>query len=153
MDSQSNNIYSRALAEAKNELTSIRFEIESLTKRQAQLEAVIANLTPLLPQAALTLNFPKVDVPVVSSTLPPQPIWKSILLSINGKASAFTVKDALMGLERIGRPVESPNKFQIVRAVLTKKTMNFEQTGPGVFRVKSSEEDKAETEEATEVAS
>jgi len=138
---QATIVYSRALTEAKNELLDLSSQVEALLKRKAQLEAVIANLAPLIPQANPTLNFPKQDIPVVATTLPPQPIWKSILLSINGKGDGFTVKDALQGLERIGRPIESPNRFQIVRAVLTKKTENFKQIGPGVFAIKGNEKE------------
>jgi hypothetical protein len=137
----SQNIYSRALAEAKSELSGITYEIETLTKRKAQLEAVVANLAPLLPQVSPTLKFPPAEN-VVSSSLPPQPIWKSILLGINGKGDSFTVKDAIEALERIGRPVESPNRFQIVRNVLKKKTENFESLSTGVFRVRRAEQEK-----------
>jgi hypothetical protein len=150
MDVPSNSIYSRALAEAKSELLAVGYEIEALSKRKEQLEAVIANLSPLLPQAASpTLNFPKQEISVVSPSLPPQPIWKSILQSINGKGDSFTVKDALQGLERIGRPIESTNRFQIVRAVLTKKTENFIQTGPGVFAVKRNEKEVSPIEKTS----
>jgi len=141
MDSAQNNIYSRALAEARSELLSLSLEMEWRLKRKAQLEAVIANLEPLLPQTVPTLNFPKQEIPVVSTALPSQPIWKSILLSINGKGESFTVKDAVQALERIGRPVESQNRFQIVRSVLTKKTENFTQIGPGMFAVKGKEKE------------
>ncbi len=136
------SIYSRALAEAKVELLKLTYEIESLSKRKAQIEAVIANLTPLLPQVASpTLNFPKQDIPVVSTALLEQPIWKSILQSLNGNEDSFSVRDAIDALERIGRPIESPNRFQIVRAVLKKKTDNFEQIKPGVFAIKRKEKE------------
>lgn len=147
MDLTVNNIYSRALAEAKNELAGIRYEIETLTRRQAQLEAVISNLSPLLPQVAPTLNFPPAER-VVSTAVPTQPIWKSIVMSINGKGDNFTVKDAIEALARIGRPVESPNRFQIVRNVLKKKTENFEQIDQSTYRLKIKEKE-ASTEEKT----
>jgi hypothetical protein len=137
MDNVQNGIYARALAEAKGELLSLSHQIDGLSKRKAQVEAVIANLEPLIPQnPAPTLNLFMPDVPIVSNGLPSQPIWKSILLSISDKSDSFSVKDALQALDRIGRGIESPNRFQIVRAVLTKKTENFERIGVGLFRVR-----------------
>jgi hypothetical protein len=145
-----NSIYARALAEAKQELLALRLQMEALTKREEQVEALIANLAPLLPEPAKpTLNFPQSDLPAIPAALPPQPIWKSIVQSINGKGEGFTVKDALQALERIGRPVESPNRFQIVRAVLTKKTQNFTQIGPGMFALVDRNEKEVSPEEET----
>lgn len=137
METTATSIYTRALTEAQTELVGIRQEYDRLAKRKAQLEALIANLTPLLPASANVLGFPEDaadDYQIGEKPL--QPIWKSILQSINGKHNSFSVKDALEGLERIGRGVDSPNKFQIVRAVLIRKTENFEKIGPGEFRVK-----------------
>lgn len=137
-------IYARALAEAKQEHLSLCLQMEAMLRRKEQLEALIANLSPLLPEPKTdpTLNFPEGEVPAITGPLRPQPIWKSIVQSIKGKGEAFSVKDALQALERIGRPIESPNRFQIVRAVLTKKTQNFKQIGPGLFALV----DKNETE-------
>lgn len=144
------SIYARALAEAKQELLTVGLQMSSLIKRKEQLEAVIANLSPLLPEPTKpTLNFPQGDLPPIPAALPPQPIWKSIIQSINGKSDGFTVKDALQALERIGRPIESPNRFQICRAVLKKKTDNFEQTAPGKFVVKKRNEKEVSPEEKT----
>jgi hypothetical protein len=144
------NIYGRALSEAVSELGIVKGELNKLSKRKAQLEAFIANTEPLVPESLPTLQFP--EPPIAETTiapvrLPAQPIWKSILLSINGKGDSFTVKDALQGLERIGRPIVSPNKFQIVRAVLTKKTDNFEQIGPGLFCMKKAGREKEASSE------
>lgn len=145
-----NSIYARALAEAKQEHLAICFQLDTMTKRKEQLEAVIANLSPLLPQeASPTLDFPKQEPPVLRAALAPQPIWKSILQAINGKGESFTVKDALQALERIGRPIESPNKFQIARAVLKKKTENFKQIAPGTFAVVRRNEKEVPSEEKT----
>ena len=116
----------------------MRSEFERIAKRKAQLEAFIANTEPLVPVREVTLEFPAQELPpfVLPTKEVHAPIWKSITLAINGKGESFSVRDALEALERIGRPVGSPNKFQIVRAVLKKKTENFEQTAPGLFRVK-----------------
>jgi hypothetical protein len=155
------DIYSRALAEAKNELANLRVEFDRLAKRKAQLEAFITNTEPLLPAKPATLHFPPEVIenppfPVPKFPQEEVPIWKAIVLSINGKGESFNVKDALEGLERIGRPVESPNKFQIVRAVLIRKTDYFEQIGPGLFALKKIKEDNGamipQMEGATEAA-
>jgi hypothetical protein len=133
-----------ALGEARHELEGLRAEFERIAKRKAQLEAFIANAEPLVPVNVATLEFPKQELPpfVLPAKEPNAPIWKSITLAINGKGESFSVKDALAALERIGRPVESPNKFQIVRAVLKKKTDNFEQIAPGLFRMKKADREK-----------
>ncbi|HEX3663377.1 MAG TPA: hypothetical protein VHU89_18220 [Acidobacteriaceae bacterium] len=132
------SIYSRAVAEAKGELAGIRVEYERLAKRKAQLEAFIANGEPLLPpEKEATLRFPTAPPPTFE--IPSQeetPIWKAVVLSINGKHNRFTVKDGLEGLERIGRPIQSKNKFQILRAVLMRRPDVFEKIGKGLFRVK-----------------
>lgn len=143
-----NTIYARALAEAKQEHLSLCLQVEALMRRKEQLEAVIANLSPLLPEPKNdpTLNFPQGEIPGIATPLAPQPIWKSIVQAINGKRDAFTVKDALQALERIGRTIESPNRFQIVRAVLTKKTQNFKQIGPGLFALVPHSEKEASPE-------
>jgi hypothetical protein len=135
------NIYSRALAEARNELLHVQYEIEQLSKRKQHLEALIANLSPLLPQATPTL-FPVAKTSPVASTLPSQPLWKLILLSINEKSRGFTVRDAIQGLERIGRPVESKNRFQIVRSAMKSKKDEFEQIGPGLYAVREKSNEK-----------
>lgn len=140
MTTTATSIYGRALAEAQAELAAISEQYERLAKRKAQLESFIANTEPLVPVSVNSLRFPE-ESPAASNLFPPapkppQPIWKSILLSINGKHESFSVRDALEGLERIGRGIDSVNKFQIARAVLTKKTENFEKIGPGLFRVK-----------------
>ena len=44
---------------------------------------------------------------------------------------------------------ESPNRMQIVRNVLMKKTENFEQIGAGLFRVKKSPIEKEAPEETS----
>jgi hypothetical protein len=144
-----NTIYARALAEAKQELLALCLQVEAMMRRKEQLEAVIANLTPLLPEPKSdpTLNFPEGEIPAIAVPLPPQPIWKSIVQAMNGKNDAFTVKDALQALERIGRPIESPNRFQIARAVLTKKTQNFKQIGPGLFALVDHDETEVSPEE------
>jgi hypothetical protein len=144
-----NTIYARALAEAKQEHLTICLQVEAMLKRKEQLEAVIANLSPLLPEpkSGPTFDFPEGETPLIAAALPPQPIWKSIVQAINGKGDAFTVKDALQALERIGRPIESPNRFQIARAVLTKKTQNFKQIGPGLFALVDHNEKEASHEE------
>ncbi len=138
------DIYSRALGQARNELEALRGDFERIAKKKAQLEAFIANTEPLVPARAPTLDFPEQESGAF--TLPvketPVPIWKSITLAINGKGQSFSVKDAIQALERIGRPVDSPNKFQIVRAVLKKKTDNFEQIAPGLFRMKPKGQEK-----------
>ncbi len=146
-----NTIYARALAEAKQENLTLCMQIEAMMRRKEQLEAVIANLSPLLPEPKSdpTLNFPEGEISTSSAPLPPQPIWKSIIQSIQGKGDAFTVKDALQALERIGRPIESPNRFQIARAVLTKKTQNFKQIGPGLFALVGHDEKEASPEGKT----
>lgn len=140
------DVYSRALAEAKSELEAVVYEIGKLSKRQQQLEALIANLTPLLPQANPSLNFPPVKPtpPVVSEAQQSQPIWKSIVQAINGKAAEFTVRDAIEGLERIGRGVESPNRVQIIRNALVRKDDVFVQIAPGKFAVKGQEKEAPE---------
>ena len=137
------NIYARALAEAKAELQSLRTEFDRISKRKVQLEAFIANTEPLIP---VPLPEPELAFPVQEG-LPPLaeekqkiPLWKAITLSINGKRDGFTVRDALDGLERIGRGVNSPNKFQIVRAVLIRKTELFRRLDtPGMYAVVKSE--------------
>jgi hypothetical protein len=138
------DIYSRALGEARNELEGLRVEFDRIAKRKSQLEAFIANTEPLVPSRPLTLDF---EEPTATAfALPAKeisvPIWKSITLAINGKGQSFSVKDAIQALERIGRPVDSPNRFQIVRAVLKKKTDNFEQIAPGLFRMTAKRQEK-----------
>ena len=142
MQTTPTSIYTRAFAEAQTELVAIRNDYDRLAKRKAQLEALIANLAPLLPVDEKIADKATDDYEIVPK--PPQPIWKSVLQSINGKHDSFSVKDALEALERIGRGVDSPNKFQIVRAVLIRKTDNFEKIGPGEFRVKKGLVQKAE---------
>jgi len=150
MEATQISIYGRALAEAQGDLAEVQGEIELLLKKKDRLEAFIANTEPLLPKvetasAKLSLNFPKQETPKRTiSTLPAQPIWKSIVRSINGKGSEFTVKDALEALDRIGRGVNSPNRFQIVRAVLAKKTENFVKLGPGKFALKGKQKEASE---------
>ena len=130
----SESIYGKAIAEAKSELALLSLEYDKLAKRKAQLEAFIANAEPLVPATATTLGN-ETEPLFATATTPSAPIWRSIVNSINGKSESFSVRDALDALEQIGRPVDSPNKFQIVRAVLKKKTENFEQIAPGLFRV------------------
>ena len=151
MSAVNSELYSRALAQARNELETLRQEFEAIAKRKAQLEAFIANTEPLVPIRKATLEFPQNELPVFN--IPPEPeptpIWKSIVLSINGKGNRFTVKDAVQSLERIGRGIQSPNKHKIVRAVLKKKTMNFEEIETGVFRVKKTEKEDSHQEIAS----
>jgi hypothetical protein len=149
MSTQS-SIYGRALAEAKTELESLRVDWERIARRKSQLEAFIANTEPLVPVNEPSLEFPKQESPAFLIPTKPIsiPIWKSITQSINGKSESFSVKDALEGLARINRPIESPNRAQIVRNVLMKKTQNFEQIAAGLFKVKSgSKEKEASSEE------
>jgi hypothetical protein len=137
------SIYDRAVREAKAELQTVKADFERLAKRKAVLEAFILNAEPLLPEGK---NEPRLQFPVPSATAPPAsddpPIWKAITLAINGKASGFTVIDALQALERIGRPVTSTNKFQIVRAVLVRKTDVFRKISAGRYAVIGQEEHK-----------
>ena len=144
METLANQVYARALDEAKSELLVLSHQIDALAKRKSQVEAVIANLAPLLPQSIPLDRASK--TPQIPLNLGNEPLWKSIRLSINGKGDSFTVKDALEALERIGRPVESPNRVQIVRSTLSKKTGKFKQIGPGRFAVRN---DGEEMEEAT----
>jgi hypothetical protein len=146
------DIYSRALAEARNELENLRVDFEKIAKRKAQLEAFIANTEPLVPardERKAALDFADLELPPFNlpTKEPRVPIWKSITLAINGKGESFSVRDALDALERIGRPVVSPNNFQIVRAVLKKKTENFEQIKPGLFRMKKAGREKEASSE------
>jgi hypothetical protein len=138
------DIYVQALTKAKQELAGLNLQFDTLRRRKEQLEAFIANTEPLLPDPVKAAgeqplrSKPLFDTPKQA----PVPIWKSIVVSINGKADSFSVNDAIAALLRIGRPVESPNRVQIVRNVLMKKTENFEQTAPGRFRVKKSIKEK-----------
>jgi hypothetical protein len=143
------NIYGRALAEAKAELQSLRVEFDRLSKRKVQLEAFIANAEPLIPAPSEgpSLAFPVQEGPVHAFPEQKQktPLWKAITLSINGKRDGFTVRDALDGLERIGHEVSSPNRFQIVRAVLIRKTELFRKLDtPGMYAVIQPERKAAE---------
>jgi hypothetical protein len=143
------SIYYRALIEAQQELLDVQNQIQGLSKRREQLEAVIANLSPLVPQMQSPL-FPIAKTSTVASPSLPQPIWKSILQSITDKANGFTVRDALQGLERTGRPIQSKNRFQIVRSALKNKTDYFTQIAPGLFVViDRSNEKEADSEETT----
>ena len=148
MTSLTSNI-SRAVADAASELAALRQEYDRLAKRKAQLEAFIANAEPLLPRKENALRSPeRASGAFHIPTNEPLPIWKAIMLSINGKHTRFTVKDALAGLERIGRPIESANKFQIARAVLMRRPENFQKIGKGLFRVKEELTTKGAPEEA-----
>ena len=131
----SESIYGKAIAEAKSELALLSLEYDKLAKRKAKLEAFIAYAEPLVP-VTLTALSDAVEPLLASAKVPSVPIWRSIINSINGKRDSFSVREALDALESIGKPVKSPNKFQIVRTVLKKKTDNFEQIAPGLFRVK-----------------
>jgi hypothetical protein len=140
--SSANSTYSRALAELKNELVILDCEIDRLGKRKAQIEAAIANIMPLLPQANVTLDFQEsLSESAEQST---DPIWKSVLVAINGKGEGFSVKDALEAVERIGRPVESPNRFQIMRNALIRKSDIFDHLGSGLFAVRTKEKEAPE---------
>jgi hypothetical protein len=137
------NVYERALAKAKSDLAALSVEFDKIAKKKAQLEAFIANAEPLLA-------MPQVPVSIAYKPLAPQekviptPIWKSILNSINGKGASFTVHDAVAALDRIGKAPESPNRVQIVRNVLLTKKDNFEQIGPGRFRIKPRDQEEKE---------
>jgi hypothetical protein len=130
------SIYEMALANAVAELQSMTVEFERLAKRKLQLEAFIANTQALIgepkqKQLGLTVDAEQVH----DSAATKDPLWKSISLAINGKGGGFTVKDAQIALDRIGRPVTSPNKNQIVRNALVKSDF-FTQIGPGLFAIK-----------------
>jgi hypothetical protein len=130
---ESNSIYEQGVQFAKRELASLTVEFEKLAERKQRLEAYIAIAEPLITgKSSKTANG------APSSSLPPGiPIWKAIKLSINGKGSEFSVKDALEALERIGRPVTGKNNFQIVRKVLTDKTDEFDKIGIGKYALKN----------------
>jgi hypothetical protein len=149
MDATGSNVYGRALAAAYTELNALNVEFDKLAARKAKLEAFIANTEPLVPEDSPSLPFAMEKVHPPPTKLLSQPIWKSIIYSINGKGDSFSVRDALDALARIGKPVQSPNNFQIVRAVLKKKTDNFEQISPGLFRVKKAEREKEVIPEET----
>jgi len=142
MDIMGSNVYGQALAAAYTELNALNVEFDKLAARKAKLEAFIANTEPLVPADSPSLPFTLDKIHSQPVTQPAQPIWKSIIYSINGKGDSFSVRDALDALARIGKPVQSPNNFQIVRAVLKKKTDNFEQISPGLFRVKRAQQEK-----------
>jgi len=142
------SVYARALTEARNQLRDLRVEIEGMVKLSAQLEAFIANAEPLVPEpdkASPVLEFPTAENREESSGIkvetPQMPLWKLLTLAINGKGLSFSVKDALEALERIGRPITSPNKFQIVRNAILHKENVFRQIGPGLYAVRKVEEE------------
>ncbi len=144
MNSPQTDIYVQALAKAKTELAALSIQFENISRRKAQLEAFIANTEPLIPLTEEAASAPLRSTPLFPAS-PKElhvPIWKSIVLSINGKGENFSVNDALAALVRIGRGIESPNRVQIVRNVLMKKTDNFEQIAPGRFKVKKSGKEK-----------
>jgi hypothetical protein len=137
-----------ALANAKDELRKMSSEFERLAKRKAQLEAFIANAQPLIGEPAqLRLPAgPSTAAETKAADLKEYPLWKAITLSINGKGHAFTVRDAVEALDRIGRPVTSANRVQIVRNVLMKKKDTFIHKGPGVFALIQAKEKEAPEE-------
>jgi hypothetical protein len=139
-----NALYIRSIGAARRELEAINGECDRLGKRKAQLEAFIANAEPLLPREsdAPTLRFPEpTNLNRHVMPAPAQmPMWRAIVFGINGKKQRFTVGDAIAALDRIGRPVTSKNKFQIVRAELKRKTDVFESVGTGVYAVKGDDQ-------------
>lgn len=123
-------------------------ELRSIEVRKAQLEAFIANAAPLLSKSSDT---PRPSIPAAKSPRKPSnrlpardrhapgggdPLWKSILLSINGKHAEFSIREALQALDRMGRGIDSKSADQIVRSTLKRKTEYFEKIGTGRFRVK-----------------
>lgn len=140
------NIYAQALDQAKQELDFLVVEFERIETRKNQLEAFIANAQPLigthLVVADKTVPTTESVTSVVTSTLPPppQPIWKSILLSIKDRSDVFSVNDVLKALDGIGRGVPGPNAYRIVRNVLNTKEQNFEKVGPGIYCIKRTTE-------------
>ena len=128
------DIFAQALAKAKTDLAALEVDFNRLVLRKSQLEAFITNAEPLVPTSTHTVA--SAPLPYRKPTnVPAVPIWKSIVQSINGKGDSFSVNDALDGLIRIGRPIGSPNRVQIVRNVLMTKIENFEQVAPGRFKV------------------
>jgi len=153
-DANDLQLYSRAIGAARKELAFISAQYEILAKRKAQLEAFIANGEPLIPEGPKPTLFPSTvsESKFSQETTKRMPTWKAIVLSINGKRNDFTVSDAIESMDRIGRPVLSKNKFQIVRAELQRKDDVFKKLGPGHYAVLEKGEPEIH-QEATEVAS
>jgi hypothetical protein len=110
--------YREALVKAEEELRGLE---ESIRLRKERLQRSIASLKELLG------DTPPVDAPKSpeSSEEPDLKIWQRVQLWLNGRHMKFSVKDALAGLEQMGHPIDSPNRFQIMRQALKKKPTVF----------------------------
>src|ERR1700677_1908437 len=128
------SIYAMALSNAKAELQSLKSKFDEIAKRKLKLEAFIANAEPLVEggERLLRLTSPQIEEEDEGEK---KPLWELIKLAINGKGNAFSVADAIQALDRIGKPVMSPNKVQIVRNALIKRTDTFSKLSPGVYAV------------------
>jgi hypothetical protein len=130
-------IYEMALSNAKAELQALRVQFDTLAKRKEQLEAFIANTEPLVVVGSQIRVFTVKEREAVAGEEIEKaaPLWKTIKFAINGKGNAFNVSDAIAALERIGKPVKSPNKIQIVRNALIKRPDTFRKLSPGNYAV------------------
>jgi hypothetical protein len=147
-------IYEMALSNAKAELQTLRTQFDTLAKRKEQLEAFIANTEPLVAAASQVRVFTvKREIFAGGEVEKSMPLWKTIKLAINGNGSAFSVGDAIAALERIGKPVKSPNKIQIVRNALIKRTDTFIKLSPGTYAVIDTIPQEVKEQEPTEVSS
>lgn len=128
-----------ALSNATAELQSIKGQFDSLARRKEQLEAFIADARALIGAPA-QLRLTAIVAPAVPNGNDTNaPLWKQIKFAINGKANAFSVSDAIDALKRIGKPVASPNRIQIVRNAIIKRPDTFRKLSPGMYTVVQSE--------------
>ena len=129
-------VYEMALSNAKSELQSIRKQFDTLAQRKEKLENFIAITESLMgPSAQAELPLPVLDRGPAVREGEKVPLWKTIKFAINGEGNAFSVSDALAALERIGKPVTSPNKMQIVRNAIVKREDVFRKLSAGTYCV------------------
>jgi hypothetical protein len=130
------SVYEMALSNAKGELHTIRKQFDELAQRKEKLENFIAITEALMgPSAQAQLPLPVPDRAPMAQESDRTPLWKMIKFAINGDGNAFSVSDAIAALERIGKPVTSPNKMQIVRNAIMKRGDVFRKLSAGTYCV------------------
>jgi hypothetical protein len=99
----------------------------------------VANAELLILSTPPTLKYSLSGSPDCQPVLkaPSLALWKAIRLAVSDKGNPFRVKDALKALELTGRPIDSPNRYQLVRGALTEKTDVFVKRGPGLYALKT----------------
>lgn len=135
------NTYESALTDARKELGAAKLQQEAITLRIERLEAFIAHAAALIePRSAPLFAAANVPVPLpVVEDASDGPLWKVLIMALNGKKPRFTVPEAVAALDRIGRKINSKNRGTIVRNAIKDKPLLFGRHGAGFYFVRGYE--------------